>query len=71
MIAPLRETESETSEGRRRLRRARQKIASALFEERPQRADHTPPVPAWQAWLFVAWVVVAGAAYAASMLGLW
>jgi len=71
VIAPLRETDSETSEGRRRLRRARRKIAAALFEDRPHQPDHASPVPGWQAWLFVAWVAVATAAYAASMLGLW
>ena len=46
-------------------------IASTFLEEHPQRADEAPRIPAWQAWLFTVWVLIAAGAYLASMLGLW
>ncbi|HQU42714.1 MAG TPA: hypothetical protein PK867_07870 [Pirellulales bacterium] len=29
-----------------------------------------PPIAAWKAWLFVAWLLATGAAYAVSMSGM-
>ena len=71
MIAPLRQTDSETTEVRRRLHRARRVIASTFLEEPLHPADKAPRIPAWQAWLFTGWVLIAAGAYLASMLGLW
>ncbi len=68
MIAPL-ETKSE----RRppgvspRLRAARSVIAAMLLGDATMPA---PPIAAWKAWLFVAWLLATGAAYAVSMSGM-
>jgi hypothetical protein len=71
MIAPIRQSDPETTEVRRRLRQARQVIASTLLRTRRTPVVQAPPLPHWQAWLFATWIVVVVAAYGASMLGLW
>jgi hypothetical protein len=71
MIAPLRLPDSETTEARRRLRRAHRLVASTLLPERTDSPSPVPAVPAWQAWMVAVWVVVVTACYLASMLGLW
>lgn len=71
MIAPLRQTEPETNDRRQRLRRARQVVASTLLGARRISVCPAPAVPAWQAWLFAAWVVGVVAAYLSSMLHWW
>ena len=70
MIAPRRQTDSDTARAGWRLRRARQIVASAFFEKHPQLAGNAPPIPAWQAWLFVGWVVITTVVYFGTMLGL-
>ena len=71
MIAPLRLPDSETTEARRRLRRAHRLVASTLLPPQPPSPPPAPGVPAWQAWMVAGWAVVAAACYFASMLGLW
>jgi hypothetical protein len=68
MIAPIRHTDPETAEVRRRLRLARQVVVSTLLDPQPKKTDG-PPIPAWQAWLFAGWTVAVVAIYFASMLG--
>jgi hypothetical protein len=68
MIAPIKKPEAlEASPG---IRDARRLVASALLTERPHPPDAAPPVPAWRAWLFTAWVVVVAAAYFLCIAGL-
>ena len=68
MIAPLRLPEPHTSEQGRRLHEAHQVVAAALLDPQPEPSDKAPPIPAWRAWLYVAWVVVVTGVYFASML---
>jgi len=69
MIAPLDQMDPKTTELRRRLRQARRLVAATFFRHEADRTDHAPPVPAWRAWTFVTWVVIATALYFATMLG--
>lgn len=66
MIAPLRQTECEPPSSN--LQRARRAVASMLFEPETDR----PAAPrAWskgKSWLFVLWIIVVFATYAAFML---
>lgn len=70
MIAPLRPSQVETTERRRRLRHAHQLIATTLLPK-PSPSSTAPRIAPWKAWLFVAWMTVAIAVYGASMLGIW
>jgi len=67
MIAPLRAPEAEPSEGRAALRQARRLVATTLFPERT--ASVGPRMSAWQAWLFLAWIVFTTGAFGLAMLG--
>jgi hypothetical protein len=71
MIAPLRPSETETASRRRRLHHAHHLIASTLLPDPSVASSSAPRLSPWKAWLFVAWAVVAMAAYAASMLAIW
>ncbi len=71
MIAPIRLDDPETTDSRRRMRLARRLIAATLLPERPAGGTPGRPIPAWQAWLFVGWVVVATTVYFARMVGLY
>ena len=66
MIAPL-PTKPERN-APRRLASARAMVAAIFL---PSSEAPAPPIAAWKAWLFIAWVGVTLAAYALSMLGLW
>ena len=69
MIAPLDQMDPKRAELRRRLRRARRLVAARFFHHDADPSDNAPPVPAWQAWVFAAWVVIVTAVYFATMLG--
>ena len=69
-IAPTTQADRESAETHRCLERARYYIASTLLRRRAEQADHVPPVRAWQAWLFAAWVVTVAGIHVATMLGL-
>jgi hypothetical protein len=71
MIAPLREMPSNETENKPRLSEAARAAVSALLMRPDSAEDAAPPVPAWQAWLLVAWLVAASSAYVAITLGLW
>lgn len=61
MIAPLRDT--TVSPSKRKLLRARMAVASALL---PARKPATaPPLAAWKAWLWTAWIVLIAALFVA------
>lgn len=64
MIAPLR-TEKKTRTSRR-LSAAHAMIAAMFLKSQ----ETPPPIAAWKAWLFMAWVVLTAIAYALSMAGL-
>ena len=69
MIAKIQQTEDRRRSPR--MRRAHRLVASTLLKK--TKAAFTgdgPPVAAWRAWLFAAWVATATAAYAAYMVGL-
>lgn len=67
MIAPIRSREQEPpSTG---LQRARRAVAAMLLDTERDNFDHPPLLAGWRAWLLVAWIAVALAAYGASMLG--
>jgi len=70
MIAPLGRMDPETTRTRRRLRLARRLVASAFFPYDADPTGNAPPIPAWRAWLFTAWVVIVTGLYFATMLGL-
>lgn len=67
MIAPLREPPANPVQ-QRRLRRARRLAADVLFPNRPPPPPPPPQVPRWQAWLLVAWMVMASASYLGLMI---
>ena len=70
MIAPLRElTHEETDQGRALSATALQ-VAATLLPPRDAE-EPAPPVPAWQAWLLVLWLVATCVSYVAITLGLW
>lgn len=68
MIAPLRESDPETTQTCRRLREAHRFVASTLLR-RDCAADGGSPVAAWKAWSLALWALVVTAVYAAAMLG--
>ena len=68
MIAPIKRSTTPTRS--RGIRHARQLVASTLLTQPTRRRDRALPVPAWRAWLFTAWIVVATASYLAHMAGL-
>lgn len=68
MIAPIKRP--KTSAPSPGIRRAHRLVASTLLQQRLRPRDAAPPVPAWRAWLFTAWVVVTAAVYFACMSGL-
>lgn len=70
MIAPLRLPEPHTSRRSRRLAQAREVVAATFLHPKPQSSDRAPRIPAWRAWLFVAWVLVVAGAYVAWMMRL-
>lgn len=70
MIAPLRSTDPQTHQGRRHLGEVRRALASAFFSERSAPTDEAPPIRAWQAWAFTAWVLGVTGIYFACMFGL-
>ena len=70
MIAPLEQVDAETAETHRRLRLARRLVASTFFRHRPEPIENAPPISAWRAWGFAAWVVIVTGVYFATMLGL-
>ena len=69
MIVPVRPPDPETSETRRRLRRARQLVAATFFKGR-RSADTAPSIPSWRAWVFTGWLILVTAVYFAEMAGL-
>lgn len=71
MIAPLRPSQPETTERRRRFRHAHQLIATTLLSNPSTSTPTTQQIPAWKAWLFLSWVAVTVAVYARNMLGIW
>ena len=70
MIAPLRLPEPHTSRRSRRLHEAHHVVAAALLDPQPESSEKIRRIPAWRAWLFVAWVAVVTGVYFASMIGL-
>ena len=69
MIAPLDQMDPKTAELRRRLRKARRLIAARFLRHDADPTDEAPPISAWQAWAFVAWILIVTAVYFATMLG--
>ena len=69
MIAPLDQMEAKSTELRRRLRQARRLVAATFFRHDANPTDNAPPVPAWRAWAFAAWVAIVTIVYFATMLG--
>jgi hypothetical protein len=70
MIAPLHEMPCEEIDDRPRLSAAARAAAALLLPATPAE-ESAPAVPAWQAWLLVAWLVATSLAYLAITLGLW
>ncbi len=67
MIAPIRSSQQEPpSTG---LQRARRAVAAMLLDAQGERFDRPPLLAGWKAWLLLAWIMVALAAYGAAMLG--
>lgn len=68
MIAPIREPNHWSDGPSEALRRARRIVAEALLP--PSREQHNAPrrVPAWQAWLFAAWVTGTAGWYLMNLL---
>lgn len=69
MIAPLREMPCEEIDKPRLSEAAR--AAAVLLLPPASSEGAAPAVPAWQAWLLVAWLVVTSITYVAVTLGLW
>lgn len=67
MIAPIRQP--ETAKMSPTVRRARRIVGSLLSDGSDSTAEN-PPLSAWKAWLFAAWVAVVICAYFAFMAGL-
>jgi len=66
MIAPVRDKKrSAAPEG---LHGARHYVASLLLPDSPPAADVGPPVIAWRAWVYAAWVIAAAACYFVKIL---
>ncbi|MCX7428273.1 MAG: hypothetical protein NTW96_21920 [Planctomycetia bacterium] len=64
MIAPLRPPDTTTRRVSRRLYQARDFVAATLLRPPPESG---PPIAAWKAWAFVAWLAVVTVAFAVSM----
>ncbi len=45
--------------------------AAELLPAKQPSASQIPAIPAWQAWLLVAWLVATSLAYVAITLGIW
>lgn len=69
MIAPI--SRSEQPALSVAMRHARRLVACTLLSEPSRPPEDAPPVAAWRAWVFAAWVALVTAVYAASMAGLW
>lgn len=69
MIAPIRHLEDDTLQQPAVSRTARQ-IAAEMLPKPVREDDDLPPVPAWQAWLLVGWMVITSLTFLAFMLGL-
>ena len=67
MIAPLRQTDPPRVG--RRLREAHRFVAKTLLARRRHKVPDAPSAPAWQAWLFAAWALIATTVYFCAMLG--
>ncbi len=68
MIAPLEQARPKVARRRRRLHRAHRLVASTFFERPSEPPRDIPPIPAWKAWAFAAWVVIVTTIYLATML---
>ena len=66
MIAPL-STKPDESSVSTRLKTARRVIAGILL---PADRERAPTIAAWKGWLLIAWMAMAVAVYALSMLGM-
>ncbi len=53
------------------MQRARRIITSALVIRSKEELAPPAPLPAWTRWLLLAWLIAAGAAYAAILTGVW
>jgi hypothetical protein len=72
MIAPLRDQETGgLAAASRQLRRARRVVARTLLPVADGREPAARPVPAWQAWLLVAWMAATAGIYVALLVGWW
>lgn len=72
MIAPLRDQETGgLAAASRQLRRARHVVARTLLPEAGGREPAARSVPAWQAWLLVAWMTMTAGIYVAMLVGWW
>jgi hypothetical protein len=69
MIAPIREPNHWSDGPSEALRRARRIVAEALLPTRNDQVAATRRVPAWQAWLFAAWVTGTASWYLMNLLG--
>ncbi len=69
MIAPRKEA-PVASPREHRLRRARRLVA-ALVGPFGSRERSARPIPAWQSWLLVAWMIGVTGAYLSMLAGLW
>jgi hypothetical protein len=67
MIAPRRPFGSRTSAAQA-MRRARRIVAESLFSEAHDVRPAARPIASWKGWLFLAWMLVVAAGYAASVL---
>jgi hypothetical protein len=68
MIAPIRYPEENGA--RTALREAR-RVAAELLPKRTAADAPAAPVPAWQAWLLVAWMAVTASVFLSIMIGGW
>lgn len=69
MIAPIRELDDPEEPVHPALSNAARQAAASLLTA--SRREGVTAVPAWQAWLLVAWMVVTSLAYVAITLGIW
>jgi hypothetical protein len=69
MIAPRKEA-PPSSPREHRLRRARRLVAALVGPfSSPERAAQ--PIPAWQSWFLVGWMLLVTGAYLSMLAGLW
>lgn len=67
MIAPIRYPEDDTSTALREARRA----VAMLLPSRDADDCEAPAIPAWQAWLLVAWMAVTASVFLSIMFAGW